>query len=291
MTAREPAPTAGHAPGSWLSGVRTWVAPEIGSIGRLPMRSPLVPYPDAATARPDEREASPWFRLLDGTWRFTLADRPEVVPADFADPAFDDSGWGDIAVPGNWTVQGWDRPHYTNIVMPFPQRPPDVPDENPTGLYRTTFRVPREWNGRRIVLHIGGAESVRLRLRERRAGRDGQGQPAARRSSTSPTRCVPAGATRWRAWSCAGPMPATSRTRTSGGWAGCTARCTSTPPIRPTSPTCRPGPVSTADADGELTVGTLEVRTTVGFADPAELGPGWRTSVRVERLDGRAAPP
>ena len=56
-------------------GERTWVAPELGSINRLPMRSPLVPFPDAATARGDEREASPWFRLLDGTWRFTLADR------------------------------------------------------------------------------------------------------------------------------------------------------------------------------------------------------------------------
>jgi len=101
--------------GIGAAGERTWVAPEIGSISRLAMRSPLVPYPDVATARPDEREASPWFRLLDGRWRFTLVGRPEDAPAEFAQPDFDDAGWSGIDVPGNWTVQGWDRPHYTNI--------------------------------------------------------------------------------------------------------------------------------------------------------------------------------
>ena len=35
----------------------------------------------------------------------------------------------------------WDRPHYTNVQMPFPQRPPEVPDENPTGVYERTVRA------------------------------------------------------------------------------------------------------------------------------------------------------
>ncbi|RYG57073.1 beta-galactosidase, partial [bacterium] len=60
----------------------------------------------------------------------------------------------------NWTMQGYDRPHYTNVQMPFPQEPPFVPEENPTGCYRTTFELPAEWNGRRTVLRFGGAESV-----------------------------------------------------------------------------------------------------------------------------------
>ena len=132
--------------GIGAAGERTWVAPEQSSSNRLPMRSPLVPYPDAATARPDEREASPWFRLLDGSWRFHLVDRPESVSDDFARPDFDDSGWSDIAVPGNWTVQGWDRPHYTNIVMPFPHRKPMnrcwPPQTNPTEPERGTTRHP-----------------------------------------------------------------------------------------------------------------------------------------------------
>lgn len=273
--------------GIGAAGERTWVAPEIGSIGRLPMRSPMVPYPDAATARPDDRGASPWFRLLDGTWRFTLADRPEVVPADFARPDFDDAGWGDIAVPGNWTVQGWDRPHYTNIVMPFPQRPPDVPDDNPTGLYRTTFRVPREWKGRRVVLHLGGAESVVYPYVNGVAV--GMGKDSRLASEFDITDHVRTGRANTLAcmvvrWSDASHLEDQDQ-----WWMGGLHRevlVYATDQTHIADVQTRAGLV--ADADGALTVGTLEVRTTVGFRDQAQVGPGWRTSVRVERLDGKA---
>ncbi len=78
--------------------------------------------------------SGPWFRSLDGTWRFTLADRPEAVPEGFTTPDFDDGAWSEVAVPGCWTMQGFDRPIYTNVIMPFDEFPPDVPEQNPTGL-------------------------------------------------------------------------------------------------------------------------------------------------------------
>ncbi len=139
---------------------RSWERPEFVAWGRLPSRSPLIPFPDVDTALDGRRDKSPFFLSLDGPWRFHLADRPEAVPADFASPLFDDSGWVTTPVPSNWTMEGWDHPHYTNVQMPFPGPPPRVPRENPTGLYRTDFRVPEDWNGRRVVLHVGGAESV-----------------------------------------------------------------------------------------------------------------------------------
>ena len=43
----------------------------------------------------------------------------------------------------NQTKEGYDRPHYTNVQMPWDHQPPGVPEENPTGLYRTTFDVAR----------------------------------------------------------------------------------------------------------------------------------------------------
>ncbi|MBC8075771.1 MAG: DUF4981 domain-containing protein, partial [Chloroflexales bacterium] len=55
---------------------------------------------------------------------------------------------------------GFGLPHYTNVQMPFPQMPPNVPDENPTGVYRRSFDVPAEWQGRRVVLHIAGCEGA-----------------------------------------------------------------------------------------------------------------------------------
>jgi beta-galactosidase len=127
---------------------RWWTQPELTAIGRLPMRPPLVD------------RTGPWFRSLDGTWRFTLAERPDAVPDGFTAPDFDDGAWSDVAVPGCWTMQGFDRPIYTNVAMPFDEFPPNVPEANPTGCYRTTFDVPREWTDRRVVLHIGGADSA-----------------------------------------------------------------------------------------------------------------------------------
>jgi beta-galactosidase len=127
---------------------RWWSQPELTSVGRLPIRPLLV-----------DREG-PWFRSLDGRWRFTLVANPDAAPAGFATEGFADDTWNEVDVPGCWTMQGFDRPIYTNVAMPFREFPPDVPDANPTGCYRTTLTVPSEWAGRRVVLHVGGADSA-----------------------------------------------------------------------------------------------------------------------------------
>jgi len=141
-----------------VGSTRSWTHPETVQIGRLPARASLTPYPDAESARAGG--ASPMVLSLNGDWRFMLAPRPEAIAEDFAQPGFDDATWFSLPVPSNWTMHGFDRPHYTNVQMPFDHAPPNVPDENPTGLYRTTFTLPEDWAGRRIVLHVGGAESV-----------------------------------------------------------------------------------------------------------------------------------
>lgn len=135
---------------------RPWTDPEAVAAHRLPMHVPLPPGP----AR--DRVG------LDGTWRFRRFPTPDDVPADAVAPGTPRGRWTDITVPGNWTVDAAfpdgdtppDRPHYTNIQMPFDGPPPRLPDENPTGVHRRSFRVPTRWRGRRIVLHVGGAESV-----------------------------------------------------------------------------------------------------------------------------------
>ncbi len=120
-----------------LAGIaRPWVAPELTALHRLPMHS--VPHTDRVE--------------LDGTWRFQLLRAPDGEPG---------ADWSEIAVPGCWTMQGFaDRPQYTNVQMPFPGLAPDVPADNPTGIYEREFELPAGWAGRRIVLHVGAAESV-----------------------------------------------------------------------------------------------------------------------------------
>ena len=89
---------------------------------------------------------------LDGVWRFQLLRRP-------TDPIGPD--WGEATVPGLWTMAGTsDLPHYTNVQMPFAGRPPEIPEPNPTGVYEREFELPEDWDGRRVVLQVGAAESV-----------------------------------------------------------------------------------------------------------------------------------
>jgi len=139
----------------FLSGLKTWEMPELAALNTVPAHALTIPFPTADTAR-DATAPSPWCQNLSGTWDFKLLPRPEAAtPA-----ALTGDGWAPITVPGNWTMQGFGTPHYTNVVMPFPQMPPCVPEDNPTGLYRRRFSVPPAWRGRRVVLHIAGCEGA-----------------------------------------------------------------------------------------------------------------------------------
>jgi len=123
-------------------------------------RASFVPYPDAKTARTGLREKSPWFMLLNGTWKFHFDAAPELAPKDFFRDSYDAGKWDNIAVPLNWQMAGYGRPHYTNIAYPFPLDPPRVPSENPTGSYRRTFNIPAAWKGMRIMLMFQGVDSA-----------------------------------------------------------------------------------------------------------------------------------
>lgn len=135
--------------------------PDLLALGRLPARANLMVFPDSKALKLDE---SPWRKGLDGTWRFQLVSSPERAPADWMTDTARDAPWRDIRVPGVWTRQNTgDLPHYTNWRMPFDcAKPPEVPAENPTGLYRTDFDLPKDWSDRQTVLHIGGFESLVL---------------------------------------------------------------------------------------------------------------------------------
>ncbi len=140
--------------------LRYWESPECTELNRLPSRATLYPFPTAAKAASVDRKRSPWFQLLDGDWKFKIFDSPEMVKPRDVGPKANHAKWDEVAVPGNWTLQGYGRPQYTNVQMPFPNEPPTVPDHNPTGIYSRELSIPKTWKGRRVVIHFGGAESV-----------------------------------------------------------------------------------------------------------------------------------
>ena len=139
-----------------------WENPRIVGRNKEPGHVPLVPYVDEPAALKGDRTASPHLKLLNGEWKFKYAPNPASAPAKFYDPGYDVSGWDTIAVPGNWQLQGYDRPIYTNVQYPFPADDlPRVPeDDNPTGSYRRTFTIPEEWDGRHVFILFEGVDSA-----------------------------------------------------------------------------------------------------------------------------------
>lgn len=137
-----------------------WEAPELINIHRIAARPRLIDFENIQTACTENAEQSPYYLSLNGQWYFHYIQSPEHAPAGFAEPGFDYSAWDKLTVPSNWTMNGYGKPHYTNVQMPFREFPPQVPSENPTGLYYTTFKVDDTWHERRIVLHVGASESV-----------------------------------------------------------------------------------------------------------------------------------
>jgi beta-galactosidase/evolved beta-galactosidase subunit alpha len=137
-----------------------WENPGLVERQRLAPRATFVPFDSEADPAAGGWGQSSRFRMLNGRWRFCYLDAPCAGPAGFAETEFDDSSWDDITVPGHWQLQGYGRPHYTNVIYPFPTDPPRVPSENPTGLYRREFVIPEGWVDRQVILHFAGVDSM-----------------------------------------------------------------------------------------------------------------------------------
>ena len=140
--------------------VSRWSSPSLTGVGRLAMAPALAPYDDVDSA--ERGDPSPWVRSLDGTWRVRLFAGPDDVDEDAVRGEGD--GWADIEVPGTWVLQDAGRDHgapiYLNIRMPFDGQAPDVPGDNPTAVYRRTYRLPAAWRRRRTHLRLDAADSM-----------------------------------------------------------------------------------------------------------------------------------
>ncbi|KAF7525290.1 hypothetical protein PCG10_005175 [Penicillium crustosum] len=89
--------------------------------------------------------------VLNGIWDFHLAPTPFHQVDE----------WKSIQVPAHWQLQGYGKPHYTNVPYPFPIDPPFVPTENQVGTYRRRFNIPSDWDrSSQIRLRFDGVDSA-----------------------------------------------------------------------------------------------------------------------------------
>ncbi|MBR8699464.1 hypothetical protein I8F96_05950 [Enterococcus casseliflavus] len=97
-------------------------------------RSYYLPY-----APTDDHDNSSRVLSLNGFWRFRYF--PSHLDSE-KEQFFSDEFWQNsnrIPVPSNWQMEGYGKPHYTNIQYPFPINPPYTFSEIPVGVYRCDF--------------------------------------------------------------------------------------------------------------------------------------------------------
>ena len=62
----------------------------------------LMVYPDENSAWIGNRFGSPYFKSLNGKWKFHWVNKPADRPEDFYKGEYNVSWWKEIDVPGNW---------------------------------------------------------------------------------------------------------------------------------------------------------------------------------------------
>ena len=143
--------------------VNDWENPAVLGINKLPYHATLQ--------LPSKQKECKEIVNLDGQWLFHWSRNPEERPADFYREDYDVSAWGKITVPGNWQLQGFGVPIYTNITYPFVRNRPSVTTEppkdwtayenrNPVGSYVTFIDITKEMLFKNLILHFGGVHSA-----------------------------------------------------------------------------------------------------------------------------------
>ena len=153
----------------YVSGVNKEVACQIA-----------IPFANEQQAMDLAIEESPYYKTLNGTWKFHWVADPKDRPQDFYRPEYDVNGWDDIKVPAPWQIEAirhnkkWDKPLYCNVIYPFcdwrkvewpnviQPRPSDytfATMPNPVGSYRREFTLPDFWKGRDVFIRFNGVEA------------------------------------------------------------------------------------------------------------------------------------
>ncbi|MFY9152842.1 MAG: glycoside hydrolase family 2 TIM barrel-domain containing protein [Prolixibacteraceae bacterium] len=143
--------------------VPDWENPEVIGINKG--------EPHATLYLAEEKADNPNIISLNGVWKFHWSPDPQSRPIDFFSENYSTKEWDNIVVPGNWELQGFGTPIYTNITYPFKMDEPQVTSEppefytayknrNPVGSYCTTFSIPEFWNNKQVFINFGGVSSA-----------------------------------------------------------------------------------------------------------------------------------
>ncbi|MCM1285896.1 MAG: hypothetical protein NC213_05015 [Acetobacter sp.] len=123
---------------------------------KLDARSYFIPFSSikklAETDYKNERYKSDRVIMLSGEWDFAYYEKLSLVPDSFDT---DNVSFDKITVPCTWQRTGYDQIAYINTRYPFPKKPPHIPADVATGIYRKTVDIKQ--SGKRHTLSFLGA--------------------------------------------------------------------------------------------------------------------------------------
>ncbi|MDD3309674.1 MAG: beta-galactosidase, partial [Dysgonamonadaceae bacterium] len=139
-----------------------WQDIQVTDVNKEYPRTSFMTFDNQNDAINSKFENSKYYHSLNGTWKFYYVEGYKMLPENITDPNTSTNDWADIKVPGNWEVQGFGTPVYSNHGYEFKPRnpqPPLLPEMNPVGVYRRDIDITSDMMNRDIYLHIGGAKS------------------------------------------------------------------------------------------------------------------------------------
>lgn len=139
---------------------KVWEDVSITDINRMKARAFFHTYPTKRAALYNEPSYTHNLKSLNGSWKFLFMQAPEYSPVDFEQVDFDVSDWDTITVPSNWQIEGYGNMHYSDLWYNFPIRPPYVPTDNPTAIYKRTFTISENWLEEDVILRFQGVDSA-----------------------------------------------------------------------------------------------------------------------------------
>lgn len=157
-----------------------WNNQYVSGVNKEKATTIAIPFANERQATTLPIENSPYYKTLNGVWKFNWVADPKDRPQDFYQPDYDVTGWDDIKVPATWQIEAvrnnknWDKPLYCNTQYPFcvwgkidwpnviqyrPEHYTFASMPNPVGSYRREFTMPDAWDGRDVFIRFNGVEA------------------------------------------------------------------------------------------------------------------------------------
>lgn len=143
--------------------LQIWEDPYIIKINKEDGHNNAPAYTDAASAL--ALGEAPFRLSLNGVWKFHWQCDLRSFDRSYTAADFNDAGWDDMPVPSVWQLNGYGKPiylcsFYPSAISTDEKKIPTIDQKkNEMGVYRRSFNVPENWDGKEIFINFGAVKA------------------------------------------------------------------------------------------------------------------------------------